>query len=332
MATIAIIGAGMAGLSALQILAAAGHPVTVFEKSRGSGGRMASKKLQQDSWDMGAQFMRAHSQEFADQLAHWQQQGIVTEWPLQAWQIDQHGQRPSDDNVKRYVASPRMTALSRQLLQPACEFISHCRIIQIEQTAAGQWTLIDEQQQRHGPYDGVVIAVPAAQAIPLLSSAPELQPYCELPMLPCWILLLAFDQPLDTPFDAAFVKQGPLGWIARNNSKPGRDQRESWVIQANHQWSLQRLDSDRHQIQQQLQQAFAELVQPTEPAPAQAWLHRWLYAIPASRSQQGCLINHNGRLAVAGDWLHWPSLEGAWHSGRLAASRLLDTIGVDSND
>ena len=72
MSRIAIIGAGLAGLTALQSLRAQGHSVTVFDKSRGSGGRMATKKLGDASWDMGAQFMRAQSEAFTRQLQQWQ--------------------------------------------------------------------------------------------------------------------------------------------------------------------------------------------------------------------------------------------------------------------
>lgn len=49
---IAIIGTGIAGLSAAQALSAAGLPVELFDKSRGSGGRMASKRSDAGSLDL----------------------------------------------------------------------------------------------------------------------------------------------------------------------------------------------------------------------------------------------------------------------------------------
>merc|ERR1712000_302624 len=77
-----------------------------FDKSRGSGGRMATKKLGDASWDMGAQFMRAHSEAFTRQLQQWQKAGLISEWPVQPGMVDMQGDAviaPSADQVTRYV-------------------------------------------------------------------------------------------------------------------------------------------------------------------------------------------------------------------------------------
>ena len=60
-APIAIIGTGIAGLSAAQALIAAGQNVELFDKSRGSGGRMASKRTDAGSVDLGAQYFTARA-------------------------------------------------------------------------------------------------------------------------------------------------------------------------------------------------------------------------------------------------------------------------------
>ena len=51
---IAIIGAGLAGLSAARALTAAGHTPVVFEKSRGLGGRLATRRTEFGPIDHGA--------------------------------------------------------------------------------------------------------------------------------------------------------------------------------------------------------------------------------------------------------------------------------------
>tara|TARA_R110001583_G_scaffold763_2_gene7008 strand:- start:228 stop:1208 length:981 start_codon:yes stop_codon:yes gene_type:complete len=319
----AIIGAGIAGLSALQVLSAAGHQATVFDKSRGSGGRMATKKLAADSWDMGAQFFHAHSNEFATQLSQWQQQGVIAEWPVTPWVINGTRQHPSADDQKRYVAIPRMTALSRLLLQNATHFEANTRITGCEETAQG-WQVTASEGEIFGPYDGLVVAIPPAQAAALASNDPALAVTSETSMLPCWTLLLSFDTPLPAPYDAAFVKSGPLAWVSRNNSKPGREATEAWVIQASHLWSLQHQDTPRHEIQKPLLAAFAEALRlPAVPQWRHLWLHRWLYALPEKKMNQGFQLNAQQTLAICGDWLHSPNIEGAWLSGRTAANALL---------
>ena len=86
---IAIIGTGIAGLSAAQALHAAGHSVQLFDKSRGSGGRMASKRSDAGALDLGAQYFTARDRRFVEVVQQWQARGWVAEWtpgPLQLQQ------------------------------------------------------------------------------------------------------------------------------------------------------------------------------------------------------------------------------------------------------
>ena len=56
----AIIGAGMAGIACADALQAAGHAVAVFDKGRGPGGRMSTRRMETPlgtvAFDHGAQY------------------------------------------------------------------------------------------------------------------------------------------------------------------------------------------------------------------------------------------------------------------------------------
>ena len=87
-------------------------------------------------------------------------------------------------------------------------------------------------------FDAIVLAVPAPQAATLLQQVTP--PLVQLAALAgsvvirgSWALMLRFEKPLELPFDAAFVNQGPLRWIARDSSKPGRNGAETWLLHAN---------------------------------------------------------------------------------------------------
>ncbi len=325
MADIAIIGAGMAGLSALQVLASAGHQVTLFDKSRGSGGRMATKKVGEASWDMGAQFIRSHDAAFSSQLQHWEQLGWVARWEVQPFELLAGKVRPSPDNATRYVGTPRMTGLCRRLLEPASGFIDSTRIISTHYKEQ-QWWLVSDDNREFGPFQALIINTPPQQAAPLLTASPALQKHCdEVAMLPCWTLLFTLPERADLP-DLMFVKDGPIGYMARNNSKPGRDDTEAWVVQANHQWSRQHIDSPREDVQNLLLGAIAEATGLDTGNAGDLWLHRWLYAIPDEPLRLGALTDLSQNLAVCGDWCHSPNLEGAWLSGRQAANSLLSIL------
>lgn len=325
MADIAIIGAGMAGLSALQRLAAAGHQVTLFEKSRGSGGRMASKRLDDLSWDMGAQTLIAQDPAFAGQLQQWQQDGWVEPWPVLPHRLCDGQIEPAPDTIRRYTGTPRMTALSRALLQPAAAFITATRIVSVHWQQRQCW-LHSDSGDTYGPFAGLIITTPPQQALPLVSGQEELRRLCaSISMLPCWTLLLSSATPLPLP-DYLVAEEGPLGLVIRNSSKPWRDAAETWVIQASQGWSQLHADSPREAVQRTLLQAFRALGTPPDWTPATQWLHRWLYATPAQALTLGALAAPDLPLLLGGDWCHSPSLEGAWLSGQHAAARLLPQL------
>ena len=319
MKRIAIVGAGMAGLSALGALTKQGHVVTLFDKSRGSGGRMASKKVGNASWDMGAQFIRAHDADFMNTLHQWQRLGWIGEWAASPHVINANGIHLSDDNITRYVGLSRMTALSRQLLAPANEFIPSTRIVSCQRTDS-EWLLTDENDQHYGPFDSLIINTPPQQALPLLENSHLAAAINDVEMLPCWTLLLAFPERIDTPVDAAFVHDSAIAWLARNNSKPQRDAGETWVIQASHAWSKEQVNAPREDVLQTLEQAFYSALGVQANVAVEHWLHRWLYAVPANPLGDGALFDADRELAVCGDWCQHGTLEGAWLSGQQAAS------------
>ena len=94
---IAIIGTGIAGLSAAQALTEAGHVVQLFDKSRGSGGRMSSKRSDAGALDMGAQYFTARDRRFVTEVQRWQTNGWVAVWTPQLYTFHGGQLRPSPD-------------------------------------------------------------------------------------------------------------------------------------------------------------------------------------------------------------------------------------------
>src|SRR5690606_41193533 len=97
--------------------------------------------------------------------------------------------------------------------------------------------------------------------------------------LPTWAVALGFASPLDTHVEGCFVQDSPLDWLARNRSKPGRDNHlDTWVLHASSAWSRQHLDLAREAVIEHLHGAFAELIGCAVPPPVFTLAHRWLYA------------------------------------------------------
>ena len=98
-------------------------------------------------------------------------------------------------------------------------------------------------------------------------------------MLPCWTLLAYLKEPLNLPFDGAFVEGSVFSWLARDNSKPDRPVYETWVAQASHAWSKVHVDQTQFEIEPILIKAFEELTG-VEPDLHQS--HLWRATSPRS--------------------------------------------------
>jgi len=323
---IAIIGTGIAGLSAAQALQAAGHTVQLFDKARGAGGRMSSKRSDVGSLDLGAQYFTARDRRFVAQLKQWQAQGCVEQWTPQLFNAKEGRLSPSPDEQVRWVGAPRMSAIPKAMVGDLPVTFG-CRITEVYR-GTQHWQLQDAEGTSHGPFSHVVIALPAPQATALLSSVPKLAAATAgVQMEPTWAVALGFESPLDTPMQGCFVQDSPLDWLARDRSKPGRDSaQDTWVLHATSHWSKQHIDASREDVIEQLHGAFAELLACPVPAPSFAIAHRWLYARPAGAREWGALSDADLGLYVCGDWCLSGRVEGAWLSGQEAARRLLEHL------
>ncbi|MCY1494923.1 Renalase [compost metagenome] len=324
--SIAIIGTGLAGLSAAQSLTSAGQAVQLFDKSRGSGGRMASRRSDAGSLDLGAQYFTARDRRFLETVQGWQGRGWVAEWTPNLYNFSDGQLSYSPDEQTRWVGTPRMSAITRALLG-ALPVQFGCRVSEVFR-GQQHWQLQDTEGQVHGPFSQVIIATPAPQATALLAAAPKLAgAAASVAMEPTWAVALGFDNPLDTPIEGCFVQDSPLSWLARNRSKPGRDGKlDTWVLHASSDWSKQHLDLPKEQVIEQLHGAFAELIGCAVPPPAFGLAHRWLYARPAQAHQWSVLADADLGLYACGDWCLSGRVEGAWLSGQEAARRLLEHL------
>lgn len=323
-APIAIVGTGIAGLSAAHALHAAGQPVQLFDKSRGLGGRMTSKRSEAGHLDLGTQYFTSRDRRFTETVRHWQTQGWVAEWSPNLYQAREGLLSPSADEQLRWVGVPRMSAIATGLLGDLPIKLA-CRITDVFR-GEENWTLVDAEGNNHGPFSQVIIAIPAPQASTLLASAPKLAAVAaSVAMEPTWSVALGFAKPLETKVEACFVQDDALDWLARHRSKPGRDDlQDVWVLHASSAWSRQHLDMSRESVIEHLHGAFAELIDCVVPAPEFTLAHRWLYARPSQSHEWTALADAHLGLYACGDWCLSGRVEGAWLSGQEAARRLLE--------
>ncbi len=323
---IAVIGAGLAGVSCARQLAAAGYQVQLFDKSKGMGGRMATRRGEQFAIDHGAQYFTARHPDFIAEVARWLVDGRCAAWTGQVVQWHAQGQTPAYPE-QRYVPQPGMSSLCRSLADGLDVALGQ-RLVALQRQEQG-WQLSFADDQPAWLARQVLLAVPPAQAAALLGPAPELQALAaSVAMEPCWAAMLELPDRLPLPIDAAWVEHGPIRWLARNTSKPGRTGREGWVIHATPAWSQQQLDTPAEQVAALLHAAFADLVD-VEVEVSRRSAHRWLYGQAANPLTLGQVYAADIGLGLCGDWCLGTRIEDAWLSGQ-ALAMAVRAAGQDS--
>jgi hypothetical protein len=322
---LAVIGAGLAGLSCAEALQQAGLKVTVCEKSRGAAGRMSTRRGEDWQCDHGAQYFTARHPDFRAEVERWVRAGVAATWAARLQVLGGTSARVPDATLQRFVGVPTMTAPARHLAR-ALSLATETTITQVQRAADGWQLLTAERGWLADRFDAVLLATPAPQAATLLRQpAPQLAARAgTVNMRGSWALMLRFAAPVELPFDGAFVNEGPLRWIARNNSKPGRGGRETWLLHATAEWSEAHLDQDADEVAASLLSAFRQLGGPTP----QAWTaHRWRYADTEPSLDAGCAWDPDLGVGMCGDWLNGGKVEGAWLSGRALAQQVLQRFG-----
>jgi len=333
---IAIVGAGIAAITCARTLVQAGHNVTVFEKSRGLGGRMSSRSSAFGSFDHGAQYFTVRDDRFAKALQT--TPAVCRPWSANTVRVLDAMGRVTEAGLParepHWVAKPGMNALVKAWAQPLVA--KNCVELEMRVTAIEKDTLTPNQWQLRtaGPedstqvfsgFDAVILAIPGPQAEALLktqkAASALVKKVAKSTVAPCWTLMLAFPQAsqpglttLGPQWNAARSTHHRIAWLARESSKPGRGVVERWTVQASAAWSQEHLQDTTERVCAKLIKAFAE-VTGIRAQPSHAEVHRWLYAKTEKPLGVSHLWDAKTRIGVCGDWCLGHRVEDAFVSG-----------------
>lgn len=327
--TIAIIGAGLSGLSCAHRLVAAGIDVALLDKGRGPGGRMSTRRaatpLGEARFDHGCQYFTARDPDFRKELAAWEAAGAAAHWTGRIAEntvaAPTHWlEKPATS--PRWTGTPGMNAIIRHLAEP---LNVRWGVRASDLTGeAGDWTIKTEDDQTLGPFQAVLSAVPAEQVSPLLGGQSKELSHAAagVTSTPCWTVMALFEAPREMEWAGLAPASGPLAWACNNQSKPGRGELSTWVLQASPGWSAAHIEDPAAQICDQLVKAFSDLT--GSPDPIHVAAHRWRYAFPqVPAGMPPAQFDADKRLGTCGDWHLAPNSEGAWLSGRALADLVI---------
>lgn len=302
--TTVIVGAGISGLLIGRRLADLGARVMIVEKSRGVGGRMATKRVGDAMFDHGAQYFTTRDARFSALVDDWARNQWVLPWP--------------GGDGRRWIAQPSMTSIAKHLAE-GLDLEREWKVTAARRHACGCWELDIED---HGIVraERLVLTCPVPQSLALLSQGGFVLPASVRESLqtiryePCLAVLLTLDRPSPlSPVGLAW-EEGPIRWMA-DNVKKGLPARVPGAVTVHASKTFSALHYGKTEAE------IFDLLIPTARAQlgevqiTSATLHRWRFAEPVCTFPEPCVWLPELGLGFAGDGFGGPRVEGAALSG-----------------
>ncbi len=319
---IAIIGAGVSGLSLASLLKGKAD-ITVFEKARGIGGRLSTRRGDPYTFDHGAQYFTAREDAFQDFLRPLLLKGFVRRWNAKYAHFDGNrivNFRDWKLEEPRYVGAPTMNSFLKALAEQR-EVRLSCRVSKIHRDT--DWQLFDQDSNSLGHFDWVISTAPTPQTSALFPDTFQyINEIRNAEMYPCFALMLGFEEALKWDFDAAHIDNSDLSWMAINNSKPKRPTLQTLVAHSSIGFAAEHEECGKDEIIRKLCLEIERVTGRFVGHAQHSALHFWRYANSDRQIQLDSLIDQERKLAACGDWCNGGRVEGAFMSAYRLARKL----------
>ncbi|MEY3370021.1 MAG: hypothetical protein RLZZ361_691 [Cyanobacteriota bacterium] len=322
---IAVIGAGISGAVLAYKLAQSGLEVKIFEKSRGAGGRMATRRFSVGEKnffiDHGAQFIDVNNLEFFEFIQSLQREGLIKKFDLIA-----------TDNT--FVPVPHMNSIAKFLINKIIENSSNQVIYQaevlkvqknIELVSKLSISISDSPLSNHSleDFDLVVSTAPPLQSLQIFSNFDNLEFLKNVKMNPFFAVMLISNLNYDFGFVEKFIDEyRALSWIGINSKKPLRDKTLSLILHSNSEWTKKNIDLSSDEIIEIIIHELESLTGFYDSEPIAIASHRWLYGRTQIAVGREHFFDKDQGIALCGDYFIGDNIESAY----LSASSLAKSI------
>lgn len=318
---VAVIGAGLSGLVCASDLLAAGHDVVVFEKSRGLGGRIASRRVDETVVDHGMPVFWSSGplRDVADALPE-----APTEISLPVG--DASGDR--DRGGRPWAYPEGLTRLAKQMASDI-DVRRSVRIATIR-LLESEIEVGDEQGNGQGSFDRLVVSAPAPQSADLLDGvdgeSARVRRLRSLVYAPGIVVLVGLRLPAHPPwFGTRDGGPGPLDWVGIESAKgrPVTDGAVPVVAHLSDDLSASLFDAPDAEVLRHAVPALQDLLGSGAAEPAWSQVKRWRYAAARSRLSYDEMNPPGSRIVICGDSVAaTPDLDAVVETGRAAARQV----------
>jgi len=342
MPSIAIIGAGSSGLAAAHTLLDARYTVTIFEKSRGVGGRAATRTRAGFTYDYGANYIKPGAPASVELITKrfYTPDLIDIQKPVWTFDDSQHIQEgdPAQNAEPKWSYRHGLTTLSRLMAQGLnIHLVS--RVARMQQHA-NAWTLYNEAGESMGTFDRVLITIPANQAIPLIQASAFQQDLSttissQLEQAhynsQISVLLGYTPRPKIRPYYALVNtdRAHAISWLSWEHEKnPERAPADAGLLMAQMapQYSQEHWQLADEEIYRDVAPRVASLIDEALPALSFTDIQRWRYSLPDQNADADALnaITLPVGLAFCGDGFVGGRIHLALEHGIKVAQQLID--------
>ena len=323
MKKIAIIGAGLSGIT-LALLLNPKLQIDIFEKSRGPGGRMATKRKYPFIFDHGATNFSINSPDFKNFLKPLFSKNIIKPWVCKYAKFKSNNIIEKKEWLCRdnhYVGVPNMNSIVK-FLSEQCNVLLNKKVNKITMINH-KWNLCDENNKEYNNYDWVVCSMPAEQVCTLIPK--KISFYSSLKSIKmhgCYSLMLGLNNPINLQYDIIHIVNHAINSISVNSSKPGRNNKFSLVIKSSYKWTKKNINSSETKLIENLLSLSKEFINLNLGEDDIKLLHKWRFVEADKYPTEDYFIDITERVAVCGDWFINSKVEGAY----LSAKRLSKNI------
>lgn len=307
-----VVGAGLSGLAAARALQDAGLSVCILEKARGVGGRMATRRLEGESFDHGAQFFTTRGDAMKSICKDWVSRGLAKAWFGEAGR-------------ERFCGLPSMNALAKDL---ATGLLVCNQMLVTGLVFDDEGVLVSSESGDSFRAQSVLLTCPAPQAVALLERSEieleeELMGGLRSVRYERCVALLGLFEEVDAMLPSAYskIESDDCLMTLVDVKRKGTSARGGFVAHAKAGFSELNYDMPKEFLEAAMLDAVRRF---TSAAVAETYLHKWKFALRLGPEvEHGFLRSKLAPVWFAGDSYGAAKVEGAFESGLAAAASIL---------
>ena len=327
MKKIAIIGAGMTAF-ALSNMLKNKFKLSIYEKSRGVGGRMATRRADPFIFNHGAQYFKITTESFKQFLNPLIQKKIIKPWIANFVEINKDIMVKNNNwtlATGHFRGHPKMNSVLKYFSQ----FFKVNLSVKVKKVKKinNNWYIHDSNGNSFGPFDWVVFTIPPLQAAEILNkNFKYFNIISNIKMKSCYSLMLGFNEIKSIGFDVALITNGDVGWFSKSITKSNNKKFTNILINSSYDFAEKNILSSKTQVEKYLIKKASDILKVQLNNYEHKAIHFWRYAINEECNKYGSFLDSNLKIVVCGDWCTNGSVEGAFLSAEDASNKILRLV------